>query len=450
MHREFDLVVVGTGSAGSIPANMCREAGWEVAVIDELPYGGTCALRGCDPKKVLVGAVELEDWARRMNARGVVADALRIDWPNLMRFKSSFTEPVPKNREQGFGKQGIATFHGTARFLDKSRIQVGDDTLESRHFVIASGAKPATLGIPGEELLSTSTDFLQLQELPKRIVFVGGGYISFEFAHVAARAGASATILHKSDRPLRGFDPDLVRSLVKATKDLGVNVRLNATVEAVEKRGASLVAKVRSDSEPAEIEADLLVHGAGRVPNIDNLNLSSAGVETNERGVIVNKHLRSISNPAVYAAGDAASTGGPPLTPVASLEGSVVASNLLKGDNQTADYTGVASVVFTVPPLAAVGLLEAEARKRGFRFHVQAEDTAQWYSSRRVGEETSGYKVLVEEGTGRILGAHLLGAHSEEVINLFSLAIRFGIKAADLKQMAYAYPSRSNDVSYMV
>src|SRR5690606_24273011 len=199
-----------------------------------LPYGGTCALRGCDPKKVLVGAAELEDWARRMKAQGVVSDTLRIDWPNLMRFKSSFTEPVPKNREDGFWKKGIPTFHGTARFLDKSRIQVGDDTLESRHFVIASGAKPATLGIPGEELLSTSTDFLELQELPKRIVVVGGGCISFEVAHVAARAGATATILHRSDRPVRGFDPDLVKSLVEATKDLGVNVRLNATVEAVE------------------------------------------------------------------------------------------------------------------------------------------------------------------------------------------------------------------------
>ncbi len=450
MRRNFELVVIGTGSAGSVPANACREAGWEVGVIDELPYGGTCALRGCDPKKILVGGAELEDWARRMKSRGVVADGLRIDWPNLMRFKSSFTEPVPKNREEGFGKKGIAMFHGTARFLDKSRIQVGDDTLESRHFVIASGAKPATLGIPGEELLSTSTDFLQLQELPKRIVFVGGGYISFEFAHVAARAGASATILHRSDRPLRGFDPDLVRSLVKATRDLSVNVRLNATVEAVEKRGASSVVKVHSESEPAEIEADLVVHGAGRVPNIDNLDLSSAGVETNERGVIVNEHLRSISNPAVYAAGDAAASGGLPLTPVASLEGRVVASNLLKGDHQTADYRGVSSVVFTVPPLAAVGLLEAEARKKGFRFHVQAGDSIQWYSSRRIGEESSGYKVLIEEGTDRILGAHLLGAHSEEVINLFSLAIRFGIKAADLKQMAYAYPSRSNDLSYML
>ncbi|MEX2303301.1 MAG: NAD(P)/FAD-dependent oxidoreductase [Bryobacterales bacterium] len=379
-----------------------------------------------------------------------MADELRLDWPGLMRFKSSFTEPVPESSERSFGKKGIATFHGTARFLDRSRIQVGDDTLEARRFVIASGARPAALGFPGEELLTTSTDFLELHELPRRIVFVGGGYISFEFAHVAARAGASATILHRSDRPLRGFDPDLVNRLVKATKDLGIEVKLSSPVKAIEKRDLSFLVKGESEAGAFEIEADLVVHGAGRVPNVDRLDLFSAGVEANPRGVVVNEHLRSVSNPAVYAAGDAAATDGPPLTPVAGMEGHVVASNLLKSDNRTADYTAVASVVFTIPPLAAVGLLDVDARKKGFRFHVQSGDTAQWYSSRRISEEISGYKVLVEEGSGRILGAHLLGVHSEELINLFSLAIRFGIKASDLKQMAYAYPSRASDVPYMV
>ena len=450
MAKKFDLVVMGTGSAGSIPAHKCREAGWEVAVIDELPYGGTCALRGCDPKKVLVGAAELADWARRMKARGIVPDQLRIDWANLMQFKSSFTEPVPKSRERSFTKKGIATYHGAARFLDKSRIQVGDDTLEARQFVIASGASPATLGIPGEELLSTSTDFLGLEKLPKRIVFIGGGYISSEFAHVALRAGASATILHRSDRPLRGFDPDLVNSLIKATKDLGIEVKLNSPVKAIEKRRNSFLVKSESEKGAFETEADLVVHGAGRVPNVDSLDLASAGIDASKRGVIVNEHMRSVSNPAVYAAGDAAATEGPPLTPVASMEGHVVAANLLKGDKRKADYTGVASVVFTIPPLAAVGLREDEAHDKKLRFRVQAGDSSDWYSSRRVGEEVSGYKVLIEEESGKILGAHLLGAHSEELINLFSLAIRFGIKASDLKQMPYAYPSRSSDVSYMV
>ena len=357
---------------------------------------------------------------------------------------------MPASRERSFEKNGIAMFHGAARFLGPSRIQVGDDTLEAKHYVIASGARPATLGVPGEDLVTTSTAFLNLQELPGRIVFVGGGFISFEFAHVAARVGVAATILHRSARPLRGFDPALVDSLVEATTDLGVNIRLNSPLTAIEKRGDSFVVRTESRDGPDEIEADLVVHGAGRVPNIDRLELAPAGIEASARGVIVNEHLRSVSNPAVYAAGDAAATGGPPLTPVAGIEGRVVAANLLEGDNRTADYTGVSSAVFTIPPLAQVGLLEDEAHNQGLRFRVHSGDTSSWYSSRRVGEETSGYKVLVEESSGRILGAHLLGAHSEELINLFALAIRHGITAAELKRMPYAYPSRASEIPYMV
>src|SRR5262245_10030689 len=169
MEESLDLVVIGTGAGGSPPASRCREAGWRVAVVDDQPYGGTCALRGCDPKKVLVGVADLVDWHRRMAGRGVVADA-RIEWPILMRFKRTFTDPVPASREAGFQKDGIVTYHGAARFIGEDRLAVAGRELEARHFVIASGAEPKRLDIPGEEHLRTSTDFLELDQLPKRIV----------------------------------------------------------------------------------------------------------------------------------------------------------------------------------------------------------------------------------------------------------------------------------------
>ena len=197
MDRKFDLIVIGTGAAGSTAAYKCRKAGWEVAIIDSRPFGGTCALRGCDPKKVLVGAVELIDWARRMEGKGVSAKDAEIDWPALMRFKRTFTDTVPANRERGYAEAGIAAFHGRTRFLDRTTLQVGDDTLIARFTLVAAGAKPATLGIPGEGFLTTSDHFLELERLPQRIAFVGGGYISFEFAHVAARTGAQVQILHR-------------------------------------------------------------------------------------------------------------------------------------------------------------------------------------------------------------------------------------------------------------
>ena len=197
-------------------------------------------------------------------------------------------------------------------------------------------------------------------------------------------------------------------------------------------------------------EVDMVVHSAGRVPDIDDMTLEKAGVERDKRGVLVNEYLQSVSNPAIYAAGDAAASGGLPLTPVASMEGHVVASNLLKGNHRQPNHGGVPTVVFTLPPLSSVGLREEEARKQGLKFTVKNEDTSGWYSSRRVGMKYSGFKTLVEEGSGRILGAHLLGPHAEEVVNIFALAIRLGLKAEDLKTMIYAYPTSASDISYMV
>ena len=229
-------------------------------------------------------------------------------------------------------------------------------------------------------------------------MFIGGGYISFEFAHIAARAGANVTILHRSERPLSGFDPDLVAKLVEASEEVGIDVRMNTAVTAVEKQVDALV--VHTDGQT--VAADLVVHGAGRVPEIDALDLTAGGVEHDPtKGVAVNEFLQSVSNPAVYAAGDAAATEGWPLTPVAVSEGLTVASNILRGNHKTPNYLGTPSVAFTIPSLSRVGMTEEEATAQGLEFTVNYKDTSSWFSSRRVNEKHSAYKVLVEEGTGK-------------------------------------------------
>lgn len=451
MTRKFDLVVIGTGSAASAVASRCRSAGWQVAVVDSRPLGGTCALRGCDPKKFLVGAAEALDWVRRMKGKGIRADDLRIDWQELMRFKRSFTEPVPKSREEGFAKAGIVALHGRARFVGPSSVQVNEEVLEGRYVVIAAGQKPADLRIPGAEYLTTSEQFLELEELPKRILFIGGGYIAFEFTHVAVRAGAEVRVVHRGQHPLPRFDPDLVDQILKHTRGLGVDVQLGSEVIGVEKSSGNLIVHVSASGQKCAFEGDMVVQAAGRVPEIDDMNLGAAGVEWDRRrGVKVNEFLQSVSNQSVYAAGDAAASGGPPLTPVASYEGIIVAANLLKGNHKKQNYLGIPTVVFTIPPLAAVGLGETEARERGLKFQVRKQMTSDWYSSRRLAEKYSGFKVLVEEGTDLILGAHLLGSQAEEVINFFGVAIRSGMRAADLKHMMFAYPTHGSDVPYML
>ena len=450
MNTTVDVIVLGTGAAAQTVAYTCREAGWSVAVVDSRPFGGTCQLRGCDPKKVLVGVADLVDWSRRMQGKGVSAPGLSLTWSEMIRFKRTFTDSVPEQNEQSFAQAGIAMRHGRAHFVDRTSLQIGDDTLVGRHVVIATGAQHAPLRIPGEEHLTTSTQFLELDELPHRIVFVGGGYIAFEFTHIAARAGAQVQVLHRGSRPLEKFDPDLVAQLVQTTRELGVEVQLNTAVTAIERQGDHLLVHARTGEQETMVEADLVVHAAGRVPEIDDLALEAAGVAREKGGVSVNEYLQSVTNPAVYAAGDAVASGGFPLTPVAGMQGGIVARNLLEGNQHTPNYSGIPSVVFTTPPLVRVGLLEEAARAQGLRFTTHHEDTSSWYSSRRVALPHTGFKTLVEEGTERILGVHLLGLHAEEVINLFALAIRMGLRASDLKHMVYAYPTSASDVGYML
>jgi glutathione reductase (NADPH) len=262
-----------------------------------------------------------------------------------------------------------------------------------------------------------------------------------------ARAGAQVTIVHRGERPLEGFDPDLVEMLVSASQAVGIDIHLGTEVTAIERVSGQL--RIQTNTGRS-LDTDYIVHGAGRAPEIDGLHLRQGQVNYNQRGIIVNEYLQSVSNPAVYAAGDAAATEGMPLTPVAVSEGLTVVSNILKGNQRTVDYSGTPSVVFTIPALAKTGLTETEAHAQGLRFRVKHQETSDWYSSRRTNEQFTGFKVLIEEDTDRILGAHLLGVHAGEVINMFVLAIRHGLTASDLKHTIYVHPAESSDISYMV
>ena len=236
--QKFDLIVIGTGTAASTTASECRSAGWSVAIIDSLPFGGTCALRGCDPKKVLVEAAKIIDSNQRHESKGIIgSQGVRIKWSDLIRFKRTFTDPFPKSREEGYINAGIVPFHGHARFIGPTTVKVekgnsnnsnnNGTILNGKHILIATGSKPMNLNIPGEENIVTSDQFLELgcENLPDTIVFIGGGYISFEFAHIAARAGANVTILHRGKQPLEHFDHDLVNRLVQKSRDIGIDVK---------------------------------------------------------------------------------------------------------------------------------------------------------------------------------------------------------------------------------
>jgi len=382
MPEPFDLLVLGTGTAARVAAMRCRNAGWSVAVVDPKPFGGTCALRGCDPKKMLVGGASAVDHASRMRGKGV-AGAPYIDWPELMAFKHSFTDPVPGKHERSYAENGIAAFRGEARFTGPNSVDVAGTALETRHILIATGARPATLGIPGEEHLITSEQFLELPSIPKRIVMVGGGYIAAEFSHIAARAGSDVTVLQRGKRMLTHFDSDLVGWLMEKFQEVGINVRTETAVEQVEKTRTGYLVKASSNGRSATFEAELVVHAAGRAPNLDRLDLDRASVAVKDGRLELNEYLQSVSNPAVYAAGDAANSG-PPLTPVSSHDAKVVVSNLIEGNRQKPDYLGVPSVAFTIPPIAAVGLSEEEARRKGIKLRMKFQRASDWFTARQA------------------------------------------------------------------
>lgn len=248
---------------------------------------------------------------------------------------------------------------------------------------------------------------------------------------------------------LTPFDPDLVGWLMEKFHAIGIDVRLNTRVTAIEKNHGGFSIRTSSNGNDEVFTADVVVHAAGRVPDLETLDLAAAGVDSDKGRLRLNEFLQSESNPAVYAAGDAAMRG-PALTPVASHDAKVVAANMLSGNQQKPNYLGVPSVAFTIPPIASVGLSEKQTREKGIKFRMQHRKAPEWYTARRVAETIYGFKVLVEEGTDRILGAHLVGPHVDEVINLFALAIRKGLTAEDLKTSIFTYPTGASDIGYML
>src|SRR5262249_10221354 len=319
---------------------------------------------------------EVVDFARRMNGRGINGN-MRIDWKELIAFKRSFTDPVPRKRKRSFEEQGVTAFHGVARFVAPDRVAVGEHTLNGGHTLSASGARPSTLGFSGAEHAISSDAFMELEELPQRVVMVGGGYIAAEFSHIAARAGAKASVLQRGERMLPQFDPQLVGWLMAKFREIGVDVRTRATVTAIEGIGREYRVHAQPLQGQIVLTSDLVVHSAGRVPDIEELNLSAANVDIQDNKLVLNEYLQSVSNPIIYAAGDAAAKGSP-LTPVSSHDAKTVAANILEGNKHRPDYSGVPSVAFTLPPIASVGLSEKVARSRVPNVHVKSALVPEW------------------------------------------------------------------------
>lgn len=444
--HNFDTIVVGSGTSAYFAIMGLNKAGQSVAVVDERDYGGTCALRGCQPKKYLVANAEAVAQARHLLGNGVDNDP-QTNWADLQKLKNAFLDGIPEGEVKEFQEAGIATFFGKARFAASDEIEIdGKERLKAKNIVLATGATPRVSKIPGSEHAKDSEHFLNMSTLPKRILFVGGGYISFEFAHVAATAGAEVTVLHRSDRPLKAFEKDMVDIILQTSKAMGINVVLNESPVEIRKSGDGYTIVGHTGKS---FSADLVIEASGRVPNLSVLEGDLGNVESSNRGVTVDQHLQSVSNPRVYAIGDCAATPYQ-LAPVADAEGKIAAQNILNGNQESFDASIVPTAVFTLPNIGAVGLTEEQAKEKGLDFRINKGTTTGWPSSKRIGEKHSAYKILISNEDETIIGAHLARHNAPEVINIFALAMKHGIKASELANFPWAYPTYSSDLKYMV
>jgi glutathione reductase (NADPH) len=446
MKKDYDVIIIGTGTAGRTVANKVAFSGLKTAIVDIKEYGGISPPGGCDPKKMFTDIAEATDWNNRLIGKGAgIQNPSKFDWPSLIEFKREAMKECHGKIENNFVDMGIDTYHGRAYFENQNTVVVGKDKLSGKHIFLATGSKPRKLNIPGEEHVITSEEFMETEKLPEKIIFIGGGYISLEFAHVARRATSEVTILHRSERLLRHFDADMVNMLVKASEAAGIKILTNKPVVGVEKEGDGFLVRTEFKSETQSFHADMVVHGAGRVPDIEDLHLEKAGVKIEKGAIAVDKYMRT-SNPRIYAGGDCASDGMQ-LVPVAALQGQVAASNILKENSAEADYTGIPSAVRSIPVLASVGTSASGDRNK---YKVIFRDRSSWHTTREAGLKFAASKVIIDEANDRIIGAYILGPNAGEAINIFAAVMRLGLKASDIKKLVFSYPTACSDILYML
>ncbi len=447
--EQFDVVILGGGNAGIGVTGPVRRAGMSVAMIEARDLGGTCPNRGCTPKKILVAAGHALHEIDRASVHHIAVSKPRLDWAALIDREKDMISGIPQNLARAMERRKVEVIKGQAAFASPNIIQVGDRMLEAKNIAIATGSKPRPLPIPGAEHMITSDEMLSEREFPRSVIFVGGGVISLEFGHVYARAGADVTILEALPQLLPAMDADAVAQLRAESERIGIRVKTAVTVSKIQPASGRLRVTFVHDGAEQTLDADRVVNGAGRIANIDTLRLEAGNVAHANGRVSVDAHLRSTSNPIVHVCGDAVPTS-PQLSPIATYEGDIVGRNIVEGPKYRPDYFSMATSVYTTPPLAAVGLTERAARQQGLAVDVHVNDMLGWFSARTYAETVAWSKVIVDRRSDLILGAHFVGHAGQELINVFGLAMRFGITAAQIRENVYAYPTFASDIKHML
>ncbi|MCA7954643.1 glutathione-disulfide reductase [Burkholderia seminalis] len=441
MDFDYDLFVIGAGSGGVRLARMSASYGARVGIAEEEQIGGTCVLRGCIPKKLLVYASHYPHEVEDAKGFGWTFGAGTLDWPALIAAKDREINRLSGIYINLLTQSGVDMHAGRATLVDAHTVAIGGRTLRARHIAIATGSRPSLPPRPGIEHAITSREALSLPALPARIAVVGGGYIAVEFAGIFNGFGSQVDLFYRGEKILRGFDDDVRQFLTDEVTKQGVTIHARAVIESIERADDGTLSVRVGDARHGPY--DQVLYATGRVPNVDGLGLEQAGVMLDARGAIAVDAYSATSVPSIHAIGDV--TSRPQLTPVATRDGGLLARTLFGGSRVAADHAYVPSAVFSQPEVATVGLTEADARRAHGEVDVYRTSFKALRHTLSGRDERTMMKLVVARDSQRVVGAHMVGRDAGEIIQGIAIAIRAGATKAQFDDTIGIHPTAAEE-----
>ena len=437
---DYDLFVIGAGSGGVRASRMAASFGARVAVAEDMFLGGTCVNVGCVPKKLFVYASHFAEEFHDARGFGWSVGERNHSWPVLIENKNAEIKRLNGIYGDLLKNAGVELIDGRATVVDAHTVAVGDKTYTAERILVAVGGWPMIPDIPGKEFAVSSNEAFYLEEFPKRVIVVGGGYIAVEFAGIFNGLGADVAQLYRGPLFLRGFDEDVRNHLSGEMRKKGIALKFNSNIAAIEKTDRGLVATLEDGSV---MEADLIMYATGRVPKTEGLGLEEAGVELAKNGaVIVNEDFQS-SVPSIYALGDVIDRVA--LTPVALAEGMVISHNIYNGEARKMDYSDIPTAVFSQPNIGTCGLTEEEARQKYDAVTIYKSEFRAMKHTLSGSDERTFMKLIVDDASDRVVGVHMVGSEAGEIMQGIGIAMKAGATKADFDATIGIHPTSAEE-----
>ena len=441
---DFDYFVIGAGSGGVRSSRIAAGLGARVAIAEDHRFGGTCVIRGCVPKKLLVYASHFREDLEDARGFGWTVGEPDFSWKTLIANKNAEISRLEGIYQRLLENAKVQTLRGRATLVDPHTVELGGKRISAKYILVATGGWPVRPNIPGIEHAITSNEAFELADLPRRVLVVGGGYIAVEFAGIFRGLGAEVTLSYRGEQLLRGFDDDVREHLSAELRKKGMHIRLKSSVTSIVRRGdGSLLVSVRESGNEATVEVDAVMYATGRLPNTEKLGLDRIGVELSPDGAVIVDSFGKSSVDSIYAVGDV--THRYALTPVAIREGQCVANTLFGPTPFAVDHEFIPSAVFSQPPIGTVGLSEARALERYPEIEVYKTDFRPMKHTLSGRDERTLMKLVVERDSQRVVGAHMVGRDAPEVIQGIAIAVKAGLTKAQFDQTVGIHPTAAEE-----